>query len=162
MIGKCNNWVTLNMVINSPSIYISWETLLNQSKLRLLRVGCSLIALRVKHLQTSFWWNLFIIFHHDICISNTTAFYLTPPIIYCIIIWVAELLTCKLFPSRLVPRLKSYRCVGYAAVFLTYRVPKRNKCSLGQWISFSIISLSAARVPRPRLGSAVVTYMNLR
>jgi len=33
------------MVINSPLIYISWGTILNQSKLRLLRVGCSLISL---------------------------------------------------------------------------------------------------------------------
>jgi len=36
------------MVINSPLIYISWGTLLNQTKLLILLVGCSLISLRVK------------------------------------------------------------------------------------------------------------------
>jgi hypothetical protein len=38
----------MNMVINSPLIYISWGTLLNQSKLRIPYVGCSLISLRVR------------------------------------------------------------------------------------------------------------------
>ena len=36
------------MVINSPLIYISCGTLLNQRKLRILRGGCSLISQKEK------------------------------------------------------------------------------------------------------------------